>query len=380
LSSYIKVWGRRRTGCRRLVSAFRMCAGCWIFPPLRLSGPVRLPVPLPAGPEWTRGRRGGSFPVIPRCFSLKYTKYSCVKAPCLTGKSLTHPAFPFMNTASKIRRFDAWEVCGAIMKKQQYMNKKDRIRLREELRCKVPIAQIARALGFSRRTIYSEIRRGACLHTVDYRDRPRCSADRGQAVQDKRRLRKGRELKTGKDRVRFEFLERKILDGHYPPAAALELEPGGRALKLSSPLQMLISQIFVDHVVAAEKWSDAAGEVLEYMVGDDRLRDVNHTGHGLEPHNGVWAQAVSRWTTTLCGESVKPPHRLLRTCTNRRCTPSGRAFSRHSALLLLEIHKVFLCRSALIAGKIPRPSGVPRLSVQVLRNLSGNASHGVKWE
>lgn len=41
-----------------------------------------------------------------------------------------------------------------------------------------------------------------------------------------------------------------------------------------APLQMLISEILVDDMVATEKWCDTADEVLEYMVGDDRLRDV----------------------------------------------------------------------------------------------------------
>jgi len=41
-----------------------------------------------------------------------------------------------------------------------------------------------------------------------------------------------------------------------------------------APLQMLISQIFVDDPAATEKWCDTADEILEYMVGDDRLRDV----------------------------------------------------------------------------------------------------------
>ena len=41
-------------------------------------------------------------------------------------------------------------------------------------------------------------------------------------------------------------------------------------------LQMLISQVFleVDDMVATEKWCDTADDVLEYMVGEDRLRDV----------------------------------------------------------------------------------------------------------
>jgi len=110
-----------------------------------------------------------------------------------------------------------------MMKKQRYMNKEDRIRLEEKLRYKVPIAQIARELGFSRKTIYNEIKRGTYLHTVDYRDVPRYSADKGQDIQNQRRLRKGRGLKIGKDRALSAFLERKILEEHCSPAAALEL-------------------------------------------------------------------------------------------------------------------------------------------------------------
>ncbi len=110
-----------------------------------------------------------------------------------------------------------------MMKKQRYMDIKDRIRLEERLRYKVPITQIARELGFSRKSIYNEIKRGTYLHTCNYRDEPRYSADKGQAIQDKRRLRKGRGLKIGKDRALAEFLERKILNEHCSPAVALEL-------------------------------------------------------------------------------------------------------------------------------------------------------------
>ncbi|WP_298033567.1 hypothetical protein [uncultured Dysosmobacter sp.] len=41
-----------------------------------------------------------------------------------------------------------------------------------------------------------------------------------------------------------------------------------------APLQMLISQIYIDDPASTEKWCDTADELLEYMVGDDRLRDV----------------------------------------------------------------------------------------------------------
>ena len=42
----------------------------------------------------------------------------------------------------------------------------------------------------------------------------------------------------------------------------------------SSPQQMLISQVYVENMEQTEKWCDSADEVLEYRVGNDRLRDV----------------------------------------------------------------------------------------------------------
>lgn len=108
-------------------------------------------------------------------------------------------------------------------KKQRYMSREDRIRLEEKLKYKVPIAQIARELGFSRQTIYDEIKRGTYLHTVRWWDEERYSADIGQAWQDRHRLNKGRELKIGKDRAMSAFLEEKMLQEQCSPAVALEL-------------------------------------------------------------------------------------------------------------------------------------------------------------
>jgi len=109
-------------------------------------------------------------------------------------------------------------------KKQHYMTYPERIRLEEKLRYKVPVAQIARELGFSRQTIYNEIKRGAYLHTMMWWDEVRYSADKGQNVHDKAQRRKtGRELKIGKDRKYADFLEDRILHGKCSPAVALEL-------------------------------------------------------------------------------------------------------------------------------------------------------------
>ncbi len=108
-------------------------------------------------------------------------------------------------------------------KGQKIMSWEQRIRLEEKLRYKVPISQIARELGFSRQTIYNEIKRGRYLHTRIYWDEWRYSAEKGQAVQDRNRQNKGRGLKIGKDRALAAFLEDKILREKCSPAVALEL-------------------------------------------------------------------------------------------------------------------------------------------------------------
>ena len=107
---------------------------------------------------------------------------------------------------------------------QKIMSWEQRIRLEEKLRYKVPIAQIARELGFSRRTIYNEIKRGTYYHTEDYRDVKRYSAEKGQDIHEKGRQRNtGRGLKIGKDRALAAFLEDKMLREKYSPAVALDL-------------------------------------------------------------------------------------------------------------------------------------------------------------
>ncbi len=103
------------------------------------------------------------------------------------------------------------------------MSWEQRIRLEEKLRYKVPVSQIARELGFSRQTIYNEIKRGQYLHTCDYWDEWRYSAEKGQAVQNRNRQNKGRGLKIGKDYAYSAFLEDKMLQEKCSPAVALEL-------------------------------------------------------------------------------------------------------------------------------------------------------------
>lgn len=106
-------------------------------------------------------------------------------------------------------------------KKQHYMTYEERIQLETLLRHKIPVSEIARELGFARQTIYREIKRGTYIHTAKYWDELRYSAQKGQAIHDQHQENKGCPLKIGKDYAYADFLERKILQEHYSPAAAL---------------------------------------------------------------------------------------------------------------------------------------------------------------
>lgn len=112
-------------------------------------------------------------------------------------------------------------------KKQHYMTRDERLKLEAYLRAKKSVAWIAKELGFTRQTIYNEMKRGVCscvrikhgwyVDTVEY------SADKAQQIHEYNQTAKGRPLKIGTDRAYADFLERKILDNRFSPAAALPL-------------------------------------------------------------------------------------------------------------------------------------------------------------
>lgn len=106
-------------------------------------------------------------------------------------------------------------------RKQHYMTEGERHELEAMRRNRIPVAEIARQLGFSRQTIYNELRRGSYWHTGNYRDVKRYSAEKGQAIQKAGAARKGRKMKISSDPAYAAFLEQKILREKYSPAAAI---------------------------------------------------------------------------------------------------------------------------------------------------------------
>ena len=116
-------------------------------------------------------------------------------------------------------------------KQQHYMTYDERQQLEALYIAGIPVARIARQLGFCRQTIYNEIRRGLYTHTCYFWDELRYSAQKAQQQHEYNQTAKGRPLKIGKDHAYARRLE-ELMTGReqsgktdrrkrFSPAAAL---------------------------------------------------------------------------------------------------------------------------------------------------------------
>ena len=84
------------------------------------------------------------------------------------------------------------------------------------------IAEIAKQMNRNYTTIYREIRRGrATQRNTDWTERTIYSADLAQMKYEVNKKQCGRELKTGNDYKFLHYIEKKIADEKYSPAATL---------------------------------------------------------------------------------------------------------------------------------------------------------------
>ena len=121
------------------------------------------------------------------------------------------------------------------MRKQHYMTEQERHQLEAMRRNKIPVREIARQLGFCERTIYYELRRGSYMHTCDFWDEKRYSAQKGQQTHNYNQTAKGRPLKIGCDHTYATYIEHKIIVDRYSPAAALAAAAIRPMMRMSPP-------------------------------------------------------------------------------------------------------------------------------------------------
>lgn len=115
------------------------------------------------------------------------------------------------------------------------LTKNDRYRLEALLLAKTPVVEIARILHVHRSTIYREMKRCTYVHTnSDLTEEVRYNPDGAWEKAKWNRSAGGSQLKIGKDRKLADYIENKIINEKYSPAAVIgEIKAKGLAFDTS---------------------------------------------------------------------------------------------------------------------------------------------------
>lgn len=112
------------------------------------------------------------------------------------------------------------------------MNERDRYKLEALYNKNIPIKEIAKELGFSKVTIYAEIKRGAYMHrNHDWTETKKYSAYKAQRKADYLKTNKGADLKIGNDYEFAKFVEKMIHKKYSPEAILLYIEENNLQFK-----------------------------------------------------------------------------------------------------------------------------------------------------
>lgn len=123
------------------------------------------------------------------------------------------------------------------MKRRRFkqLTRADRLNIEKYLRQGMTKQAVADALGVSLRTVYYELKRGQYIHTnSDLTEEVRYSCDVAESVKKYNGTNKGPQLKIGNDHELAAYIERRIVEDGYSPAAVLgEIRVKGMKFKTS---------------------------------------------------------------------------------------------------------------------------------------------------
>ena len=110
------------------------------------------------------------------------------------------------------------------------LTRTDRIKLEALIKAGLSKSKIAKQLGVHRSTIYNELKRGQYMHrNSDYTEELRYSPDIAQEKAEAKLKVRGTQLKIGNDIAYANYIEDKIVNEDYSPAAVLgELKAQGK--------------------------------------------------------------------------------------------------------------------------------------------------------
>ncbi|MFQ9917260.1 MAG: IS30 family transposase [Flavonifractor plautii] len=114
------------------------------------------------------------------------------------------------------------EIHMAKRRRFRHLSWNDRLRIEAFLKCGKSVQEIADEIGVHRNTIYNELKRGRYTHrNSDWTEEERYSPDIAEAAYREHLAAKGPDLKIGKDYRLAEYIERRIVEDGYSPAAVL---------------------------------------------------------------------------------------------------------------------------------------------------------------
>lgn len=115
-----------------------------------------------------------------------------------------------------------YEVCAMNTKGYKQLKFSDRLKIEALLKAGVRVKEIADVLRVHRSTIYNELKRGQYTHlNSDYTTEERYSPDIAQKRCDENMKKRGVQLKIGNDIKLANYIEDKILNENYSPAAVI---------------------------------------------------------------------------------------------------------------------------------------------------------------
>lgn len=131
------------------------------------------------------------------------------------------------------------------MRRFKHLTRNDRLRIEAYTNAGKSPKEVAEIIGVHISTIYRELKRGQYEHlNTDYTTETRYSPDIAQERYRENLHAKGPDLKIGKDHKLAEFIETKIADEKYSPAAVLgEIETQGLLFSTSISVSTLYSYI-----------------------------------------------------------------------------------------------------------------------------------------
>ncbi len=203
----------------------------------------------------------------------------------------------------------------------RHLSWNDRLKIEAMLKAGRRYQEIADEIGVHLRTIYNEVKRGRYIHTnSDLTEEERYSPDIAEAAYREHLAAKGPDLKIGKDHALAQYIEKKIGEEGYSPAAVLgEIKEQGIEFQTSICESTLYS--YIDKGVFLTITNKSLPEKSKKKRSYNRVKKASRpsAGESIEnrPKEIDARETVGHWEMD-CVEGKKKTKKTLLVLTERK--------------------------------------------------------------